>query len=115
MIQQQHQQQQNLNPEDKIVSLANWKRLKSTQRGTRQSVRTYLKLLSFHELINETQEVINEISNGKLGDDVTLISSELMREFQDRADHESNEKLSRALRLMKDQFEANIIKLNDLL
>lgn len=101
--------------ENNVVSLAAWKNTRPVSNKEKESVRAYLKLLSFHELINETQEVIKEISAGKINQEVELISSEIIHEIDHRASSEGNLALKEALNDIKKKFEANIIRLNDLL
>lgn len=102
--------------ENNVISLALWKNKKSASSDKeKESVRAYLKLLSFHELINETQEVIKEISAGKINQEVELISSEIIHEIDNRASSEGNSALKEALEDIKQKFHQNIIRLNDLL
>lgn len=82
-------------------------------REDRQSLSRYYRLLSFHELIGESKELVREIKNNKdYCQLLTLKSKLILKEFSSRVGIDSKE-LSNLINLMSHQIESRTIALNN--
>lgn len=74
----------------------------------------YFQVLSFHDLVNEYQAVINELNSSPLDKDLTAKSRQILRELNERIGEHSPEQYESILTLRK-KIEKRIFDLNGLL
>ncbi len=87
-----------------ITKLNDWKK--------EQSLSRYLNVLSFHDLMNESTSIINEIIKNKtISDDLSMKSKLLTNEIGDRIDNSSG-KTNETFRSLKKSIEEALHKLN---
>lgn len=83
----------------KLVSLA--------ERKANKGWSDYFGVLSFHELINETQDIISELDQDGLDADVLVRARQAMGEFYSRLENESKT-FAKSLLGMKNNVDAKV-------
>jgi nucleoside diphosphate kinase len=96
-----------------VLSFEQW-RLKQGERTQGQSLTQYLKVLSFHDLVNEYQSIIQELKDFPLNTELTQKSKTILSEFSDRLGEHSIGG-SDSLTEMRSKIEKKIFDLNGLL
>ena len=84
---------------EKIVNLENWKLMKKDNHFSE-----YLKVLSFNDLMNESNELIKQINGQANEDDLFSKTRLLMNEFTLRLEKESRT-LAESVKDLKRQIE----------
>lgn len=96
-----------------ILSFEQWKRAQG-DKAEGQSITQYLKVLSFHDLVNEYQSIIQELKDSPLNTELTQKSKLILKEFSDRLGEHSIG-VSDSLSEMRSKIEKKIFDLNGLL
>lgn len=106
---------QNSHPEldPKVISLKAWKDQKDQERES-ESLKNYMNVLSFSDLIHESQGVIQEIKTSKVDQDLTERAGGLINEFHNRLSGEETSDWSKALGEMKKRLEKTLTDLGKL-
>lgn len=98
---------------ENILPFDQWKKtLGSGLEG--KSLKKYLKVLSFHDLVTEYQSIIQELKNSPLNSELTQKSKLILKEFSDRLG-EHSVGVSDSLSEMRSKIEKKIFDLNELL
>ncbi len=82
---------------DNITDLAQWK-----MRNVDKSFSEYLKVLSFNDLINESESLIDELKQDDSSSDLVSKTKLMMNEFTDRLEKESRQLAQSVIELKKD-------------
>jgi hypothetical protein len=107
-----------MEPENKpqnenILSFDQWKKtLEQTRPGV--ALQNYLKVLSFHDLVNEYKHVLEALEREPLNPELTKSAKSILREFSDRLGEHSIEH-SDSLTALRKKLENRIFNLNGLL
>lgn len=96
-----------------VLSFEQWKRTQG-EKTEGQSITQYLKVLSFHDLVNEYQSIIQELKDSPLNTELTQKSKLILKEFSDRLGEHSIG-ISDSLTEMRSKIEKKIFDLNGLL
>lgn len=97
-----------------VIKIDDWKKAQITSQKE-QGLSDYLNVLSFHDLMNESTDIINEISSTDgISEDLTLKSQALADEIGDRIEHSSGG-LSETFKHLKHSIEDTLHRLNNLL
>lgn len=96
-----------------VLSFEQWKRSHG-EKTEGQSLTQYLKVLSFHDLVNEYQSIIQELKDSPLNTELTQKSKLILKEFSDRLGEHSIG-ISDSLTEMRSKIEKKIFDLNGLL
>lgn len=88
---------------ENLVSLDDWKNQKRDS-----SFSDYLKVLSFNDLMNESNELINQIKRSDEGDDLFTKTKVIMNEFSLRLEKESKY-LANSVKDFKKQIEDKLL------
>lgn len=67
----------------KIISLKSWKEANLDSKEQSSFLR-YLKALSFHDLMNESESARKQLNSGALNREITLKSKTILKELSDR-------------------------------
>ncbi len=100
-----------INP--KVISLKAWRDQKDQERES-DSLKRYMNVLSFSDLIHESQGVIHEIKTSKVDQDLTERAGGLINEFHNRLSEEDTSDWSKALGEMKKRLEKTLTDLGKL-
>lgn len=84
---------------ENLVSLDQWKNQKRDA-----SFSDYLKVLSFNDLMNESNEIMNQLKRSDEGDDLFSKTRVIMNEFTNRLEKESKH-LAMSVKDLKKQIE----------
>ena len=84
---------------DNLVSLDQWKHHKRENNFS-----DYLKVLSFNDLMNESNELMDQIKKSDEGDDIFSKTRVIMNEFTHRLEKESKH-LAESVKDLKRQIE----------
>jgi len=84
---------------ENLVSLDQWKNQKRDA-----SFSDYLKVLSFNDLMNESNELMNQLKRSDEGDDLFSKTRVIMNEFTNRLEKESKH-LAMSVKDLKKQIE----------
>lgn len=84
---------------ENVVNLNQWK---TSKRDNNFS--SYLKVLSFNELMNESDELMNEMKTSEAADDLFGKTRMMMNEFTTRLEKESRH-LAESVKDLKKQIE----------
>lgn len=99
--------------EQQVISFKAWKRaLVENQKDA--SMKSYLKALSFHDLLNEYQATVAELNDEPYGHDLAKRSKHIIEEFQGRIDSSTRDP-ERNLEVWMNKTEQKIFHLNELL
>lgn len=90
-----------------VISLSQWRNEKA-QESESESLKRYMNVLSFHDLIHESQGVIAEIKSSNVNQDLQERSKGLLDEFHNRLASEEPSDWSRALGEMKKRLEKTL-------
>lgn len=94
-----------------VISISKWKNEKA-KNAESESLKKYMNVLSFHDLIHESQGVIAEIKSSPVNQDLQERSKGLLDEFHNRLSLEENahgpSDWSRALSEMKKRLEKTL-------
>jgi hypothetical protein len=97
-----------------VIKIDDWKKSQLISQKE-QDLSDYLNVLSFHDLMHESTEIINEINNNDgISEDLSLKSQALADEIGDRIEHSSGG-LSETFRNLKHNIEDTLHRLNKLL
>lgn len=88
---------------ENLVSLDQWKNQKSVM-SRESNFSDYLKVLSFNDLMNESNELMDQINRSDEGDDLFTKTRVIMNEFTDRLERESKH-LAMSVKDLKKQIE----------
>lgn len=104
----------NTNLPENVVDIGEWKK-SQVLASKEQGLTDYLNVLSFHDLMNESSEIIKEIdSNVEISEDLQMKSKLLADELGDRIEHHSGG-ISDTFHHLKKSIEETLNKLNKLL
>ncbi|MBT7610124.1 MAG: hypothetical protein HN576_10225 [Bacteriovoracaceae bacterium] len=104
----------NIDKTKNVIKIDDWKKTQAMNQKN-EGLSEYLNVLSFHDLMNESTEIINEIqSNEGISEDLTLKSQALADEIGERIEHSSGG-LSDTFRHLKHSIEDTIHRLNKLI
>lgn len=70
--------------ENQVISLTKWKKEKVESKQEVESLKRYLSVLSFYQIIQETHQMIAEIRKGELTRYKVLKSKLVLQEFKNR-------------------------------
>lgn len=98
---------------ENILSFDQWKKTLEQTRPD-QSLQDYLKVLSFHDLVNEYKHVLQELDREPLNTELTKKTKSILREFSDRLGEHSMEH-SDSLTALRKKIEKRIFDLNGLI
>lgn len=98
---------------ENVLSFEQWRRAQG-EKTEGQSIKQYLKVLSFHDLVNEYQSIIQELKDSPLNTELTQKSKLILKEFSDRLGEHSIG-ISDSLTEMRSKIEKKIFDLNGLL
>lgn len=73
-----------------VIPMDAWKQALHLRREEK-SLLDYLNVLSFHDLMNESKDVVKELETAPLTDDITLKTKLLTEEISARLSHYSEE------------------------
>jgi hypothetical protein len=97
-----------------VIKIDDWKKAQAMTLKE-QGLSDYLNVLSFHDLMNESSDIINEIQNNDgISEDLTLKSQALADEIGERIEHSSGG-LSDTFKNLKHSIEDTLHRLNKLL
>ncbi len=96
-----------------VVPLSSWKSIREAE-VKEKSMSDYLKVLSFHDLLVETEEIIKEINSKPLSQEITLKSKQLLREVNQRLQKDSDG-FANALKDLRLQSEKTMFDIKGLL
>lgn len=68
---------------DKVVSLESWKKYQ-TKKKSQQSICEYLRILTFHELISESNDILKQLEESPLDYHLAHQSLLILKEFKQR-------------------------------
>lgn len=88
---------------ENLVSLDQWKN-KKIECIRDASFSDYLKVLSFNDLMNESNELMDQIKRSDEGDDLFSKTRVIMNEFTNRLERESKH-LAESVKDLKKQIE----------
>lgn len=88
---------------ENVVNLSQWK----TKRRD-NNFSSYLKVLSFNELMNESNELMNEMKKSEAPDDLFGKTRMMMNEFTTRLEKESRH-LAESVKDLKKQIEDKVL------
>ena len=97
----------------KVISITQWKDEKAKKQES-ESLKRYMNVLSFHDLIHESQGVIHEIKTSPVDKDLTERSRGLLDEFHNRLSEEETSDWSKALGDMRKRLEKTLTDLGKL-
>lgn len=96
-----------------ILSFEKWKKnLDETKPD--QDLKNYLKVLSFHDLVNEYKHVLTDLDKEPLNLELTRRTKSILHEFSNRLGEHSSDH-SDSLSLLKKKIEQRIFDLNGLI
>ena len=99
---------------ENVIKIDDWKKTQMLS-SKEQGLTDYLNVLSFHDLMNESSDIINEIhNNDEISQDLQMKSKLLADELGDRIDHHSGG-ISDTFHSLKKNIEETLNKLNTLL
>jgi len=96
-----------------VIALSNWK-TKKELTSNEKSMSEYLKVLSFHDLLTETEDLIKELNDKPLNQEVTLKSKHLLREVNKRLQKDADG-FARVLTDLRIQSEKKLFDIKGLL
>lgn len=96
-----------------VLPFEQWK-LKFQDLQSEKPLQDYYQVLSFHDLVNEYQAVINDLNDSPLDKELTSKSRQILRELNERIGENSQEQYESVLQLRK-RIEKRIFDLNGLL
>lgn len=91
---------------DNIIHFTKFKSMYD-ENAANKCFKEYLQVLTFSELISESNQVISDLRNGKMDKDLTVKSRLILKEFEKRTG--ANNKLSK----IREDAEDKIINLED--
>jgi hypothetical protein len=98
---------------DNVVPLSSWKS-KMALKANEKSLSDYLNVLSFNDLLTETEDLINELNNKPLNQDITLKSKQLLREVNNRLRKDSDG-FADTLKELRLKSEKKLVDIKELL
>ena len=101
------------NDKKQVISFEAWKRALLEEQKD-QSMKSYLKALSFHDLLNEYQATVAELNEEPYGPELAKRSKHIIEEFQGRIDS-STQNPERNLKVWMNKTDEKIFHLNELL
>lgn len=96
-----------------VISFEKWKSALAETKSER-SLQDYLKVLSFHDLVNEYKDVLSDLDREPLNQEITKRTKSILIEFSNRLGEHSSEH-SDSLGVLRKKIERKIFDLNGLL
>jgi len=96
-----------------VISFEKWKN-GLAEAKSEQSLNDYLKVLSFHDLVNEYKDVLSDLDREPLNQEITRRTKSILLEFSNRLGEHSSEH-SDSLGVLRKKIERKIFDLNGLL